>query len=571
MTLSKKNGRRQNRLQFESLERRDLMAFFLAGDQLTFVGTQGADYAAVYAGTDFFTGLGVLHVRSNGQSASFPASSVASLSFSGYGGNDSFLNDTAIPSYANGGAGDDRLTGGEGVDVFYGGMGSDILHGRAGDDWLFGEADDDHLYGGSGNDLLYGGADDDTLVSIDNSFGDHLYGQGGFDRFWEDDLWGLLYDKDDALPSEIATSRHRVDHFENGADRTLDGDAIDDPAPVPPNAPGVSGSYANLYHGYRPLFASAGPTADDIDQGAVGDCWLMAGMGSAAHTNPEAIYNSVVYLGDGTYGVALRDDGDVPHYYRVDADLWTYTSGPSAGLPVHAGLGMEGSLWPAIIEKAYVHHRDPANLYDYLWNQPGVGAGWPDEAFVALNAFDTGRTSFDVYPNGQAIISAIAQHDALGRAVSLSMWSHAFTVIEVTSPTSVHVRNPYGPAGNTQTYLDISAGQISFYLMQQKSGWISWGEFTDTFDPPSLVWPKYSVKPIVFEIPQLQQEPQQAGRNLQNRYVPQRGTSESDLSALQERAVQVVVSDGQRIHQEDLAFVADLSGTAMAGLDRLLD
>ena len=572
MTLfKKKNGRRRNRLQFESLERRDLLAFYLADDQLTFVGTQGADYAAVYAGTDFFTGLGVLHVRSNGQSASFPASSVASIAFSGYGGDDSFLNHTAIPSCAHGGAGNDRLMGGEGVDQFYGGMGSDTLHGFAGNDWLFGEAGDDHLYGGSGSDWLYGGADDDTLVSIDNSFSDHLYGQGGYDRFWEDDLWGLLYDQDDALPSEIATSRHRVNSFENGADRTLDGDAIDDPIPIDPNAPQVLGSYANQYHGYRPLFASAGPTADDIDQGAVGDCWLMAAMGSTAHRNPEAIHNSIVYLGDGTYGVALRDDGDVPHYYRVDADLWTYTSGPSAGLPVHAGLGMEGSLWPAIIEKAYVHHRDPADRYDYLWNQPGVGAGWPDEAFVALNAFETGRTSFDVYPNGQAIIAAIAQHDALGRAVSLSMWSHAFTVIEINSPTSVRVRNPYGPAGSTQTYLDISAGEISFYLMQQKSGWISWGEFTDTFAPPSLVWPTYSVKPIVFEPPQLQQDPQQAGRTLQNRYVRQPEATERDRSAFQERAFQVVVPASQRIHLNNLLPIADLEGTAMAGLDRYLD
>ena len=104
MTLSKeKNGRRRRRLQVESLERRDLLAFHMAGDQLTFVGTQGADYAAVYTGTDFSTGLGVVYVRSNGQSASFPASSVASLAFWGYGGNDSFLNDTAIPSYTNGG------------------------------------------------------------------------------------------------------------------------------------------------------------------------------------------------------------------------------------------------------------------------------------------------------------------------------------------------------------------------------------------------------------------------------------------------------------------------------------
>ena len=468
--------------------------------------------------------------------------------------------------------------GGEGVDQFYGGLGSDVLHGFAGDDWLFGEAGDDHLYGGSGSDRLYGGTDDDTLVSIDNSFSDHLYGQGGYDRFWEDDLWGLLYDQDDALPSEIATSRHRVNSFENGADRTLDGDAIDDPIPIDPNAPQVLGSYANQYHGYRPLFASAGPTADDIDQGAVGDCWLMAAMGSTAHRNPEAIHNSIVYLGDGTYGVALRDDGDVPHYYRVDAELWTYTSGPYTGLPVHAGLGMEGSLWPAIIEKAYAHHRNPGDDdYESLIAHANPNGGFGDIAFDALNAFETGRTTIHDYTDGEPFIAAIVKHHALGRAVSVGLRSHAWTVVAVNdyggTPT-VTLRDPRAPAGTSPTnpffFFDIDAAYISEMKSDNKFASISWGEFTDTVAPPFVIGPGDSVKLSVYEAPQLQQVPQQSSRTIPDRYVPQRGTSESDSSALRERAVRVVVPDHQRAQLEDLVFVADLAGTAMAGLDRLL-
>lgn len=252
-------------------------------------------------------------------------------------------------------------------------------------------------------------------------------------------------------------------------------------------------------------------------------------------------------------------------------DQLTYTSGPSTGLPAHAGLGMEDSLWPAIIEKAYAYHRDPANRYDYLWPQPGVGAGWPDEAFVALNAFETGRTSFDVIPNGEAVIAAIAQHDALGRAVSLCMWGHAFTVVDVISPTSVLVRNPYGPAGSQAAYEEFTAGQISFYLMMQNSGWICWGEFTDTVTPPFVIGPWGFLTLPAYETPQLQGTPQPVSRTTPDRYVRQPEVTERVLSALEERAVEVVAPDSQHTRLDNLVSVADLAGTAIAGLDRLLD
>jgi hypothetical protein len=43
----------------------------------------------------------------------------------------------------------------------------------------------------------------------------------------------------------------------------------------------------------RQLFAAGGPSSRDIRQGAVGDCWLMAGLGAAAQSNANSIRQTV--------------------------------------------------------------------------------------------------------------------------------------------------------------------------------------------------------------------------------------------------------------------------------------
>ena len=93
---------------------------------------------------------------------------------------------------------------------------------------------------------------------------------------------------------------------------------------------------------------SSGPPGlrkEDVDQGALGDCYFLARLGSLASTDPEYIRNSVAPLGDGSYVVRFWDLG-LPHlatYVRVDADLWSY---PSKNRPAYAGVlpaGVPGS------------------------------------------------------------------------------------------------------------------------------------------------------------------------------------------------------------------------------------
>ena len=557
----------------------EIIPIELVGSELRIIGSDIADDARVWSSSY------LVYAELNGERESFASWTVDSIYFVGYGGNDTFLNDTSIDSLAYGGSGNDRLTGGTGEDTFYGDGGRDILNGRGGDDtiwagsgddslyggdggdllhgdagndvihagsgidyaygddgndtiyagsgndrvyggdgedrllggsgsdiinggddddllyghsgvdWLYGGGGDDtlrggndrdrlygnagrdrlfgetgddrlyggsgrdHLYGGSGTDRLYGGSGRDTLVSLDSANTDRLFGQSGFDSFWLDDGDLVL----DATSSEASTNLHRISRFENGADRTLNGDNIADPTD------------RSFYKDFsaRPLFADDGPSVDDIDQNALGDCYFMSSMGAMAHTNQNAVYQTVVDLGDGTY--AVRFDGD--QFYRVDADLPTTRA--SSWAPVYAGLGIDNSLWAAICEKAYTHHREGANTY------ASIEGGWGYEALAALNASGTGNRNINSYSSGQSILNDIANRFEDGLAMTCGFTavpagspvvaSHSYTVTGINRDASgrvisVTLRNPWGPFATGGTFVTMTGSDLT-----ATEGKVCWG------------------------------------------------------------------------------------------------
>lgn len=273
-------------------------------------------------------------------------------------------NDDTILGYAgnddiNGNDGVDTIFGGDGNDVLRGGTGNDTIHGDNGNDRLFGDNDrdqlfgdagDDWLNGGQGNDTLDGGPQDDILVSVDNATTDTLFGRLGFDSFWIDQNWGAADDVRDETGNEFDTNFHQVTTFANGADRTLNGDAIADPST---QANGSIFPYANFRN--NSLFAEGGPVITDIRQGLLGDCWMLSSLGAALTVTPNVIRQTVVDFGDGTYGVQLDN-----RIYRVDADLPLVNGMLPDRTLAFADISTNGSIWVPIIEKAWATHRSNA-------------------------------------------------------------------------------------------------------------------------------------------------------------------------------------------------------------------
>ena len=243
----------------------------------------------------------------------------------------------------------------------------------------------------------------------------------------------------DASAFELSNNVHEVQRFENG-DKSLDGDDLADP---------VDGRFYKDFSD-RPLFADAGPSSLDMRQGAQADCWLISAMGSIAKADPNRIRQTVVDLGDGTYGVQLAGK-----FYRVDGDL--PTDGPTTSNLVNAGFGQQNSIWLPIIEKAYTFKTV------LTFAPPGTAAVY------AMGGADTSLVYGDLGMSVDSLAATsasttlfyLASQLRVGRAVTLYINTPAancpcignhFYVVERVNfqggrPVSVVLRNPWGRDG----------------------------------------------------------------------------------------------------------------------------
>lgn len=458
----------RKRLSFDTLERRDLMAASLAATLssdglLQIEGTEGADRILVRQDNGQISVNGISVAYNGSPAAQINASLVQRIEVYGLGGDDVIRLDSGTesvtaPATLVGGAGRDTLVGGAGNDSLIGDSGdgtsgaADSILGGAGDDALFGDGGNDYLNGQAGNDTLRGGMGDDVLIAIDAATRDVNLGGAGRDIVWIDrnvTAAGRVY-LDPFADASSADTVQRVTRFANGADRTLDGDALADPT-------------ASRYHNFagNPLFSSSGPQASDIRQGSLGDCWLLAGLGAIASDNPFALRQNIVDFADGTFGVRLGNN-----FYRVDSDLPATSSSSSSSYlfartvyaPVYARLGAEDSMWVAIAEKAYVHYRYGANDYQYL------SGGWSVEVNRAFRTAAAGDRAIRSYASANALANDLYNRWSNHAAVTVGFAGgsvatgaplinyHMYTVVSVTRNsagvvTAIRLRNPWGYDG----------------------------------------------------------------------------------------------------------------------------
>jgi hypothetical protein len=323
-----------------------------------------------------------------------------------------------------------------------------FLYGGAGDDMLIGGPNDDYLNGGAGANTLDGFDGEDVLVSVGGSVTDKLTGGYGRDSYWCDARKTEVTD----YSSFNDIGLHRIPAFFSrvrlpGAKTALGNVSLATTDLADPAVTDYRMSYGNFAD--RPLFASSGPSANDVYQGAVGDCYLLAVLSSVAGLKPDRIEQSVCDLGDGTYVVHFRRGGN--KFVRVDADLpaWNGTD-----VPAYAGLGRQHSMWVAVMEKAYVTLRSPQSTYAVL------DGGWMREAYLALGMKSrsyVGNPTADVLVkvlefelnSGKSVTYATVNTPAPGAPL---LGNHAYYVVGLEyapsgAVTGIRMRNPWGEDG----------------------------------------------------------------------------------------------------------------------------
>jgi hypothetical protein len=304
------------------------------------------------------------------------------------------------------------------------------------------------INGGGGNDSLFNnGADKVTINTGDGADVVVTVGGGaatvnggtGVSSFWVNPADVL----NNVSAAELAAKCvHRVAAFKPPAagvtvPLTIAGQAMTEPA--------SSVAYASFAG--RPLFVN-GPQPNDIIQGALGDCYFLAGLSSLAQTDAVLLRQSITELGDGTYAVRFFRSG-AEEYYRLDAKLPSW-----GGSPAYAQLTRNGgALWVPLLEKAFAEYRSSAQSY------ASIEGGWVSEPFSAV----AGASSTNIGTGGdgaslaQRIQAALQAGNPVGATTPWNaggpvIGSHAYSVRAVEYDTAtatwyVTVYNPWGVDG----------------------------------------------------------------------------------------------------------------------------
>jgi len=229
---------------------------------------------------------------------------------------------------------------------------------------------------------------------------------------------------------------------------------------LPSSSVSMSGSNFSVSYSAvsKPLFASTGPSMSDINQGYLGDCYLLSSLAEVAKQNSGMISSMFTSNGNNTYGVRFYVNG-VAEYVTVNNSL------ADGGTEFNSG----SDLWASLAEKAYAQLQAGGvvtgnSINDgNSWSTIGNG-GAPEFALEeitgasAITDFDANsgswlkvvyNSSFGVtgYSTGNAtssVLSTLAADLAKGDDVILSSYTNATDSAGRTTLVADHAMSIYG-------------------------------------------------------------------------------------------------------------------------------
>jgi hypothetical protein len=244
---------------------------------------------------------------------------------------------------------------------------------------------------------------DDELDQLFDELDDGFFGSG-WDEERRRSFLNMIASK--ASPETIARLNEFTDELQPAFDEVGGDDAADDP-----NNPVADAEYGDVPHQLFLPGEDDGVAVhpNDVDQGYIGDCWIMAAMTSVAQEHPEIIENMIQRNPNGTYTVTFQEDGE-PVEITVTPDVPLNEDGEPifAEFP-YAGVDRAGDdyeLWPAIIEKAYAR---------YSGNYRDIEGGHAEDALEAM----TGVTS-ESFDMDELSIEELADIHEGGGAITMS-------------------------------------------------------------------------------------------------------------------------------------------------------
>ena len=207
-----------------------------------------------------------------------------------------------------------------------------------------------------------------------------------------------------------------------------------------------------------PLFID-GPKAEDVRQGAIGNCYFPAALAAVASMRPDIIEKMIKDNGDGTYTVKFNANASYgsgrPVEIKVDGDLYAR----SYGGPVYGG-SLGGStapdkmeLWFPLIEKAYAQWK---GSYDTIGNggvagqvmSEVMGKGYRYENLSPSNKDRMFDLIQKAAANKQPMAAGTYGTEDASRYTNTGVYAHhAYTVlgaVEENGVKYVQLRNPWG-------------------------------------------------------------------------------------------------------------------------------
>ena len=179
--------------------------------------------------------------------------------------------------------------------------------------------------------------------------------------------------------------------------------------------PAIRSGHSGTYERAGGTLFKNGVSHDDMDQGSVGTCYVLAALAGTANDKPSVINNMFTDNGDGTWTVKFTTNGDTDY---VTVDRMMATSATGRYLYANDGgdngsqnmVAANNELWGALAEKAYAQLNESNEIgQDGTNSYGGISGGSSATATTHLTGISTSWGKARVSGAGSSVSSAELQ------------------------------------------------------------------------------------------------------------------------------------------------------------------